>query len=216
MKKLNSIAMIALTVFICACNKKDDIQPMSQQPASPAVGTNSFTEKNSKTITWDQLPENLKNAEMLSSTSGEASKIAASYLTSVGPWGGGGGGSYSIYPTASTDKIYAIAISSGTLVDALSVWYVRTNGTIYAKMVGGTGGAFYFQPFASTEHILAIGGRSGVYLDRLSIYTNYKSFSYGGNGGGAFYAGAGASQILGFYGGSGSYIDRIGAYVYSY
>jgi hypothetical protein len=219
MKKISLIAMTTLTVFMCSCNKKEDVQPVSENMMStPVAQVNSFNEHNSTALTWNQLPENLRNAEIISSANaaGALSKTAASFITSVGPWGGGGGAGYSIYPLASTDKIYAIGIRSGGYVDGLSVWYIRTNGTLYAYVVGGTGGTFYFQPFSTTEHITAIGGRSGTYLDRLTIYTTYKSFSYGGNGGAAFYAGAGTAQILGFYGGAGTYVDRIGAYLYTY
>lgn len=214
MKKLSFIAMITLTVFILSSCEKENVQPM--QPASVTTQENAYNEKNSAAVAWNQLPENLKNAEIYdASASGNAGKITASYITSVGPWGGGGGKPFAIYPLNASDKIYAIGVRSGSYVDGLSVWYIRTNGTIYANVAGGTGGTFYLQPFSATERITAIAGRSGTYLDRLTIYTNVKSFSYGGNGGSAFYAGAGASQVLGFYGGSANLIDRIGAYLYS-
>ena len=216
MKKISFLTMITATVFILSSCEKEAIQPM--QPKSDAVAQdNVFNEKNSTAITWNQLPENLKNAEVFDSksVSGTANKTLASYLTQVGPWGGSGGGSFAIFPTTSTDKIYAIGIRSGTYIDGISVWYQRTNGSIYAYVVGGTGGTFYLRPFTATERITAIAGRSGNLLDRLTIYTTAQTFSYGGNGGSAFYAGAAGNQILGFYGGSGTYVDRIGAYIYS-
>ena len=219
MKKLNVIivAIASITLFSCG---KDNLQPTNQQTPSTATTVTKqeiqYDENNSTKLTWNELPENLKNAEMYVAEKSALSKTAASYLTSVGPWGGGGGAGYSIYPLASTDKIYAIGIRAGALVDGLLVWYIRTNGTLYSYSVGGTGGAFYFQPFSATERITAIAGRSGKYLDRLTIYTNQKAFSYGGNGGSPFFAGTAAgTQILGFYGGAGVYVDRIGAYIYS-
>ncbi|HET6228367.1 MAG TPA: jacalin-like lectin [Bacteroidia bacterium] len=220
MKKLNLIAAVTVSIFLFSC-KKETIQPMNNQVSTTTtVDENQdgmFTEKNSAKYTWDQLPEKLKSAEVYhaETTPGTANKTAASYLTQVGPWGGGGGDSYSIYPKASTDKIYAIGVRSKNYVEGLSIWYIRTNGSIYSYVVGGTGGDFYLQPFAATERITAIAGKSATYLDRLTIYTNKKVFSYGGNGGTAFYAGANQSQVLGFYGGAKTYIDRIGAYLYS-
>ena len=219
MKKLSVIIAVIASVTLFSCGK-DNLQPANPQ-SEPTVSAdvkqdNEFNESNSTLLTWNELPGNLKNAEMFVAEKTTFNKTTASYLTSVGPWGGSGGGYYSIYPKASTDKIYAIGVRSGSLVDGLLVWYIRTNGTLYSYSVGGTGGAFYFQPFSATERITAIGGRSGKYLDRLTIYTNQKSFSYGGNGGSAFYAGtASGTQILGFYGGAGKYVDRIGAYIYS-
>lgn len=216
MKKLSLILMTAMSVFIFSC-KKETVQPMDIKTNQGTAATNQYNETNSKAVSWSQLPEDLRNAEIRTAetTMGAASKINASYLTQVGPWGGSGGSSYAIYPTSSTDKIYAIGVRSGSFVDGLSVWYIRTNGTIYSYVVGGTGGTFFLQSFSPTERITAIAGRSGGYLDRLTIYTTTKSFSYGGNGGSAFYAGTGNAQILGFYGGAGTYVDRIGAYIYS-
>jgi hypothetical protein len=214
MKKLNFIAMITMTVFILSSCEKESIQP-AEQKAAPVESGNFFNEKNSKAITWNEFPENLRNAEAHTAFAENTGKIAASYITVVGPWGGGGGGAYYIYPAGGSDKIYAIGIRAGAYVDALTVWYVRPNGTLYSYGVGGTGGAFYLQLITSTERITAIGGRSGAYLDRLTIYTNYKTFSYGGNGGNPFYASALGYQILGFFGGAGKYVDRLGGYIYS-
>lgn len=175
----------------------------------------TFSERNSTKITWDQLPQELKNADNHEAPAKMDTR--ASYLLTVGPWGGYGGSAFYIYPTTSTDKIYAIAMRSGAYVDALTVWYRRSNGTIYSYSKGGNGGSFYIQYFAADEYIRAMGGRSGSYIDRLSIYTNKKSFSYGGNGGSAFYVAAPYNgQILGFPRRSGAYIDQIGGYVYSF
>ncbi|WP_368668126.1 jacalin-like lectin [Aquimarina sp. RZ0] len=62
-----------------------------------------------------------------------------------------------------------------------------------------------------------MAGRSGRVLDRISIYTNKKSFSYGGNGGAAFNVSILPSgfQVLVFFGKSGSLIDQIGFYIHT-
>ena len=134
----------------------------------------------------------------------------------MGPWGSGGGIGFSIYPPDGS-RIYAIGISSGSLVDRIVIWYQTWLGHIYVGGDrGGFGGYFNIQFFEPGEYITAIGARSGALVDRLTFYTNRKWFSYGGNGGSAFFAGVPAGyQILGFYGGSGAYIDRIGFWVYT-
>lgn len=216
MKKLSFLAMITLTVFILSSCEKEAVQPM--QPKADAVAQPPvFTEKNTAAVRWDQLPEELKNAEVYDGTQtpNAVGKVQASYITSVGPWGGGGGHSFALYPTNPADKIYAIGIRSGNLIDGITIWYKRNDGNIYACTAGGTGGTFYLRPFTATERITAIAGRSGTYLDHLTLYTTVQTISYGGNGGNAFFAGAGTAQILGFYGGEGTYVDRIGAYIYS-
>jgi hypothetical protein len=213
MKKLNLLVICASIMILSSC-EKDKNKPVDTIKNSTAEAFD-YTERNSNAISWNQLSDELQNAEQLIPNSNENAKVAASYQISLGPWGGTGGSFFSIYPTASTDKIYAIAMRSGVYVDALTVWYKRTNGTIYSYNKGGTGGSFYIQYFASNEYIKYMGGRSGAYIDRLSIYTNLKSFSYGGNGGSAFFVSAGSNQILGFFGRSGAYIDQIGGYVYT-
>jgi hypothetical protein len=218
MKKFNLFAIIVLTVSLFACRKEEKISTPSSQ-AIPMMQANSYNENNTNSISWDQLPEELRNAEVYDASKKISSnKTDASYISQMGTWGGGGGDLFSIYPKSGTDKIYAIGIRSGSYVDGLSVWYKRTNGSIYSYVVGGTGGSFYLQPFLEGERITGIAGRSATYLDRLTIYTNQKTFSYGGNGGNTFYAGVSNSssyQILGFYGGAANLVDRIGAYVYT-
>ena len=183
-----------------------------------------FTEKNSKKITWDQLPAELRNATRVETAKAEPQKggvsaqaSAVNYLYSVGPWGGVGGGQYYIWPTRGYSRIYAIAVRSGSYVDAITVWYLDANGQLYAYGAGGSGGGYYISYFSADEYIYAAGGRSGNYLDHLYIWTNKKSLSFGGYGGSYFQYVTPSSyyQILGFFGSSGSYIDRMGFYIYS-
>lgn len=208
--------MFTLSVIIFGC-KKNEMHPAvdSKNPAT-TLNVPEYNEKNSTAIAWDNLPDELKKAEAIPMETTTMNKIYATYKYFIGTWGGAGGSGYYMYPTASTDKIYAVAVRSGAYVDQLIIWYVRSNGTYYYYNAGGAGGSYYVQFLSSSEYIYAIGGRSGSYLDRLSIYTNYKSFSYGGNGGGPFFQSVPyTDQILGFYGGAGRFVDRIGAYVYS-
>jgi hypothetical protein len=234
MKKINSLMILALSVLIFSCTKEKVLNPAldNQSPAVAASQTQTtnlpvFDEKNTKAIPFDQFPDKLKNATELptirNSSSAPAAlsnvaaeRISAYYKYFLGTWGGNGGSGYSIYPAGSGDRIYAIGFRAGSYVDALFIWYLRPDGSLYYHNVGGNGGNFYIQYLSEGEYISAIWGRSGAYIDRLGFNTNYKSFSYGGNGGGPFYAPAGPyDQILGFFGGSGVYVDRIGAWVYS-
>jgi Jacalin-like lectin domain len=219
MKKFNLLLALALVfgLLIGGCKKDERTVPsLNTQQENTTLKVPAYNESNSTAIAWNQLPDKLKNALELSCETHSADKINSTYKYFIGTWGGSGGGSYAMFPTSSTDRIYAIAFRSGGFVDALTVWYIRSNGSLYYYSRGGTGGAYYIQYLSSNEYVYAIGGRSGGYIDRLTIYTNYKSFSYGGNGGAAFYQYVPfGDQILGFFGGSGTYIDRIGCYVYS-
>ena len=222
---LNLLALMFLSFFLFSCTKnKPDMTSKDQKPAEQIRMEQElpgFNEENSKPMAWEALPAELRNAIPLKTLKeGKDGQLGATlwstYSYQMGPWGGWGGSSYSIYPPNGS-RIYAMGISSGSLVDRLVIWYQRPDGTIYVGGDrGGSGGTFNIQFFSYGEHITAIGGRTGSLVDRLTIYTNKKWFSYGGYGGSPFYAAVPAGyQILGFYGGSGIYIDRIGFWVYT-
>jgi hypothetical protein len=222
MKKINLLLAFALSLLIFGCQKEKEIKPLAQ----PAESSNLtvINERNSTPVNWNELPDKLKNASLLTSADqgSELGRITASYKYPLGPWGGSGGTPYSIYPLGAYDKIYAYGIrSDGTYVTAFTVWYITPGGTLYYYNVGGTAGSVYIKYLAGNEYIYAIGGRSGLYVDRLSIYstnglTNYL-LTVGGNGGSPFYAQVNLyEQILGFFGGAGVVVDRIGAYVYTF
>jgi hypothetical protein len=99
------------------------------------------------------------------------------------------------------------------LIDRIVVWYRRSDGTIYSS--ARPGGVYHVQYFASDEYIYYIAGRSGSAVTLLSVYTNKKSFTYGGDGGNPFYAQVPSGyQHLGFWGKSSNRIDQIGFYVF--
>jgi hypothetical protein len=236
MKQYNFLALLIISIFIFSCSKNNDVtvpnnastqaeqQNTTQDLSALKRNLPEFTEKNSKKVTWAELPEQLRNAPRIENLNGQPQKeqfsaqaSAISYLYYAGPWGGVGGGAYSIWPTRAGSRIYAIAVRSGAYVDGITVWYLDANGSIYAYGAGGTGGSYYISYFSTGEYIYAAGGRSGSYLDHLYIWTNKKSLSFGGYGGSYFQYVTPSSyyQILGFFGGSGIYIDRIGFYIYS-
>lgn len=213
------MAFVALVASSCSKNYKETTVN-TQAEKHDSLHLPSFDESNSRLTGWDNLPAEMKNAEMFKTADmGQSAnlKTAGYYSNTIGPWGGSGGSAFSIVPS-SDYRIYAIGIRSGGYVDRLIIWYqnVHTNVILASREVGGTGGSLYIQYFSSSEYIYALGGRSGGYVDRLTFYTNYKSFSYGGNGGSPFYVSVGSGfQILGFWGKSGGYLDQIGFYVYT-
>jgi len=224
MKKLsNGIVLLLISFHMVSCTKSNEsiISSTDSQPSSVTKVPN-FNESNSTKITWDQLPEKLRNATPLSASTIEAGtgkggpSLRSYYGYSVGPWGGARGSSFSITPPTGS-RIYAIAIRSGAVIDRLTIWYITETGTIYLGLDnGGNGGSYYLHYFSYDEYIYYVFGRSGGYVDHLSFYTNKKSFSYGGSGGSPFAVGvSNNNQILGFYGASGTLLDRIGFYVYN-
>jgi hypothetical protein len=236
MRKYNLFALLLLSIFIFSCSKNEDStvpnnvsRQASQQNLTDAKslsrGLPELNEKNSKKLTWDQLPAQLRNAKRLQNLQQLPKKAVAnattssiSYQYAYGYWGGTGGSSFAIYPTIAGSRIIAMAVRSGAYVDAITVWYMDPWGNVYyGGSAGGSGGDFYLAFFDADEYIYAVGGRSGQYVDHLYIWTNKKTLSYGGYGGYYFQYVLPSSyyQVLGFWGGSGSYIDRIGFYMYS-
>lgn len=201
----NIFVILISILLIISCNK-DEIEVTKED-------TPQYNESNSATLTWEEMPEELKNAPQLDTSLLKSS----SYAYSVGPWGGTGGSSFSYAPPANS-KIYAMAIRAGSRIDRIVVWYKLSDNTIYVGLDrGGDGGNYYLQYFADKEYIRSISGRSGSRLDKIAIVTDQKSFTYGGSGGTPFSVGTLPSnyQILGFYGRSGSEIDQIGFFVYT-
>lgn len=207
MKK--SFFILVAAVLLFGCQKKEIVGP-----ALP-----HYDETNTEALTWDQLPDELKNAKPLPKDLSDPK--LSSYSYSVGPWGGSGGYYFSCLP-ANNNQIYAMAIQAGSRIDRMVVWY-KINNTVYVGMdEGGTGGTYYLQYFTDDEYINRVSGRYGTAYNRITIHqlsftTNYKTFTYGGNTGTAFSISTLPSdyQILGFYGRSGDEIDQIGFYVYT-
>ncbi len=235
MKKFNvmAILLIVFSIFSCEEDPKDEIKPQQNQqeeykPAN-AIGPH-YDETNSTKVSWDQLPAKLKNAIPLENTQDKSIPNGrvkySSYSFLYGPFGGRGGRSFEMLPPDGS-QIYAIGINGDGWINRMIVWYIEEDGTIYSNSVGGSGDYYihYFNrndPFHheydpdDPEYIYYVSGRCGTYLDRLSIYTNVKSFTYGGRGGRPFYAQVpDGFQILGLWGTANVYVNRIGFYVYT-
>ena len=223
MKNISFYCIFLSAAFISGCQKEPVARVTQPGEPAPAILMSGqlphFDETNSTLTTWDQLPQKMRSAEKMNPAAKPdegTSRSYSYYKYYIGPWGGGGGNAYSIYPYGSGDRIYAIAFKTGNTVDAVSFWYARPDGSLYLEQAGGTGGSYYIQYLAADEYITAIHGRSGIYLDHLGFITNRKVFDYGGTGGTFFLAGCASSdQILGIFGGAGIYLDRAGAYAYS-
>jgi hypothetical protein len=220
MKKSKLFLLFACCSLLFSCSKNkvmNPAQPM-QTGTMPVSGLPQFNESNTPALSWKELPEKLRNAERQNFSTNEPNdaRTNATYKYFLGPWGGSGGNAFYIHPSGDYDRIYAMGFRAGIYVDAMIVWYIRPDNTMYYAQVGGSGGTYYVQYLNPGEYLSGITGRSGAYLDMLGFCTNYKCFSYGGQGGSPFYAAVGATdQILGFFGNTGVYFDKISVWVYS-
>jgi len=206
---VNSFLCLALGAsLLFSCTEQEEAAPAKE--ALP-----HYDESNTQAVTWDEMPAELKNAAPISAINDGINTEVNPYVYQLGPWGGNGGSTFQMIPPVGT-KINAIAIRAGRLVDNITVWYRRSDGTVYVGgNQGGTGGTYYIQFFDDNEYITQVRGRSGRLVDQIGFVTNRKSFAYGGNGGTAFFSAVPAGyQILGFWGNSARLLDKIGFYVY--
>jgi hypothetical protein len=135
-------------------------------------------------------------------------------MTEISPIGSSGGILHRD-PAAGVDKVIAVLISAGYLIDFIQL-LVRQNGAPQVLVKhGGDGG--HFTPFvlADDEYLTGITGRYGMYIDSIVLHTNKRvSQRFGGRGGEREYsiqANAG-EQIAGLQCRSDTYVDAIGAF----
>ena len=127
---------------------------------------------------------------------------------------GGRGGTLRKDPTAGVQKVIAVLISSGILIDFLQL-IVRQNGTNRAlAQHGGDGG--HLTPFVlnDDEYLTGISGRHELYIDSITLHTNIRtSQRFGGHGGEREFSinANNGEQIVGLWCRSDIYIDALGA-----
>ena len=127
---------------------------------------------------------------------------------------GGSGGTLRKDPVIGVQKVIAVLISTGILVDFLQL-IVRQNGTIQTlAQHGGDGG--HLTPFVlnDDEYLTGISGRHELYIDSITLHTNMRtSQRFGGHGGEReFIINANnGEQIVGLWCRSDTYIHALGA-----
>jgi hypothetical protein len=134
-------------------------------------------------------------------------------LVEISPIGGNGGLARKDQ-VAGVQKVIAVLISAGILIDMMQL-IVRRNGDPQAMVQhGGDGG--HFTPFvlADNEYLIGITGRYSLYVSSITLHTNIRtSQRFGGNTGEKDFniSANSGEQIVGLWCRSEQYIDAIGA-----
>lgn len=134
-------------------------------------------------------------------------------MTEINPTGGSGG-LLRKDPAAGVQKVIAVLVSAGVLIDMLQL-IVRQKGCPVALVHhGGDGG--HMTPFvlADNEYLTGISGKSSLYINSITLHTNIRESQRfgGGTGEREFSIKANANeQIVGLWCRSDIYIDAIGA-----
>ena len=127
---------------------------------------------------------------------------------------GGSSGIIRKDPTAGVEKVIAVLVSTGMMVDFLQLIVSQNGEPQLLVQHGGDGG--HLTPFvlANDEYLTGLTGRYELYIYSIVLHTNKRSSQrFGGSGGDREYsiqAGAG-QQIVGLWCRSGQFVDAIGA-----
>ena len=134
-------------------------------------------------------------------------------VTEINPTGGSGG-ILRKDPATGVQKVIAVLVSAGVLVDMLQL-IVRQKGCPTALVQhGGDGGHMIPFVLADDEYLTGISGKSSLYINSITLHTNKReSQRFGGSAGEReFSINANTSeQIVGLWCRADIYIDAIGA-----
>jgi hypothetical protein len=127
---------------------------------------------------------------------------------------GGSGGILRKDPAEGVQKVIAVLVSAGVLIDMLQLIGRQKGGPVALVQHGGDGG--HMTPFvlADNEYLTGISGKSSMYINSITFHTNMRESKRFGGGSGEreFSINANANeQIVGLWCRSDRYIDAIGA-----
>ena len=127
---------------------------------------------------------------------------------------GDSGGKFRKDPVIGSQKIIAVLISAGMLVDFIQLMVYQNNSPQVLAAHGGDGGHFTAFVLANDEYLTGFTGWYGSYIDSITLHTNKRtSQRFGGHGGEREYeirANSG-EQIIGLLSRSERFIHAIGA-----
>ena len=133
------------------------------------------------------------------------SSVHAQSVGGCGPFGGGGGDSFSSKIT----HIHTIVVDSGKYVDRIEL--AQPNGVTEA--FGGSGGTTHTIVVPEGATIAGIAGSAGKYVDSIQfLFSNGdRSETFGGSGGNDYKCAVPKGcRFSGLHGSAGAYIDSIG------
>ena len=129
---------------------------------------------------------------------------------------GGSGGRFRIDAAAGAQKVIAVLISAGVLIDFIQLMVYQNNSPQVLAPHGGDGGHFTAFVLANDEYLTGFTGWYGLYLDSITLHTNKRtSQRFGGHGGEREYAihANSGEQIVGLLSHSENFVHAIGAII---
>lgn len=200
-------ALLSLSVILFASCSKEEVEDVQLQTIDESVP--AFSQDELLSASWNELPDELKNATKL-----EPSELKGYYIPSE-LWGSEAGTHFSyIRPYGST--LYAMGARAGSVVDGFTVWYKTTAGNIVYYQYGGTGGNFKYFIAGANESIKAIWRSEENFYGNLCIggfgvHTQYRTVIWGDNVSNGLRAGWvwAQGEVAGFSGYYGGYINGL-------
>ncbi|MFH1647014.1 MAG: jacalin-like lectin [Chloroflexota bacterium] len=126
---------------------------------------------------------------------------------------GGSSGMSRKDPAAGVQKVIAVLIGAGMLVDYIQMLVYQNGSPRALARHGGDGGHMTLFVLANDEYLTGITGRHGEYIDSLTLHTNKRtSPRFGGHGGEREYSifAAEGDQIVGLWSRSDTFVNAIG------
>lgn len=192
-------------------SKSVDVSPTL--PSLDVYSVDLLGEQGSTTDVACQAAASSSQATSIATNASAAMTMKSSTILVSEQVGGTGGGVFSDDVT-NVERIRSITIHGGKYVDALSITYVRVDGSTFTTSHGGSGGGAVTLDLADDEYITKITGRAGKYLYQVCFTTSHgRTLSKGGSGGSEFTIDPKLNRpIIGIFGRSGDYIDALGVY----
>ena len=133
-------------------------------------------------------------------------------MTEINPTGGSGG-ILRKDPAEGVQKVIAVLVSAGVLIDMLQLIVRQKDAPAALVQHGGDGGHMTTFVLADNEYLTGVSGKSSLYVNSITLHTNIRESKRfgGGTGEREFSINANANeQIVGLWCRSDTYIDAIG------
>ena len=228
--KLFFLATLGI-LFFAACeqelNTPIDFEDEELQPQQ----INMLTGEIIPTISWDELPEEIRNAEYIDPEGFNNDDLEADsrsgchdFMEATPAPGGHGGAIFVTMPMSTCDKVHAVAVNLTGSVRQITFFYITPEGRIYKTVPSGelNGNDFGLHLFKESEVIVSFTTHSKETVNGFGFTTQdddtnqqISSVFFGTKKGTPMnYASNIDGKVLGIFGEAGQRVNKLGAFFY--
>jgi len=217
-----------------SCAKEQESEALDQDLMKPSIHFNPV--EITHAVSWDQLPESIRNAEILDpehslidpSIPTEDLQVSSrsdcmTIVEAEGPCISNEGTPFFMIPESGCHRIYAVLVNATDRIKAIAMVYERENGSLYIPTVAGPISGQWYYHFLEQEEVI-IGTYVGYDSILRDMVRNIRFWTVGGasnyieygqisTGLCKFWSSPG-DIILGFHGREGEQINAVGTFNY--